>query len=271
MPYVVGIVLSLGAAFLARHVGFDRDRAFYPTVLIVIASYYALFAVMGGSVHALFYDSIVMMGFVAAAVIGFKSSPWIVVLALVGHGILDAFHARIVDNPGVPPWWPPFCLAFDVGAAGCLAWFTKAPTGHLSRMTNGELLRAFMDRVWTAGEVAAVDEYLAASYTIYSDPGDPWDGQTLDRDTFKQRLISSRGPFPDLRFDLEEFVEGENRVALGWTMRGTNTGSVGDRAPSGQPIVVHGLTIYYFTNGRIIGHRQVVDRLSVVQQLGLID
>ena len=38
LPYVVGIVLSIGVALFARWVGFDRDRAFYPTVLIVIAS-----------------------------------------------------------------------------------------------------------------------------------------------------------------------------------------------------------------------------------------
>ena len=126
-----------------------------------------------------------------------------------------------------------------------------------------------MDRVWTAGDGDAVDEYLASAYTIHSDPGDPWEGQTLDRAAFKQRLIASRGPFPDLRFDLEEFVEDGNRVALGWTMRGTNTGSMGARPPSGRPIAVRGLTIYYFADGRITGHRQVVDRLSVVQQLGL--
>jgi hypothetical protein len=40
MSYVVGIVLSVGVALLARRAGFDRDRAFYPTVLMVIASYY---------------------------------------------------------------------------------------------------------------------------------------------------------------------------------------------------------------------------------------
>ena len=39
MAYVVGIVLSLSVAVFARRVGFDRDRAFYPTVLIVIASH----------------------------------------------------------------------------------------------------------------------------------------------------------------------------------------------------------------------------------------
>jgi hypothetical protein len=51
MPYVLGIVLSAGVAVFARSVGFDRDRAFYPTVMIVIASYYVLFAAISGSIR----------------------------------------------------------------------------------------------------------------------------------------------------------------------------------------------------------------------------
>ena len=34
MPYVIGIVISVGVALLGRYGGYDRDRAFYPTVLI---------------------------------------------------------------------------------------------------------------------------------------------------------------------------------------------------------------------------------------------
>jgi hypothetical protein len=30
-------------------------------------------------------------------------------------------HGRLIANPGVPAWWPMFCLACDVTAAGCLA------------------------------------------------------------------------------------------------------------------------------------------------------
>jgi predicted ester cyclase len=101
-------------------------------------------------------------------------------------------------------------------------------------------------------------------------PGDPWEGQTLDVQAFKQRLISSRSPFSDLRFELEEFVEQANRVAIGWTMRGTNSGAFGGRAATRRAIAVHGLTVYYFTDGQIIGPRQVVDRLTVAQQLGLM-
>src|SRR5205823_4739515 len=106
MPYVVGIVLSLGVALFARSVGFDRDRAFYPTVLMVIASYYVLFAAMSDSVQTVLLESVVMTVFVIAAVVGFKSSPWIVVAGLAGHGVFDAVHGNVLENSGVPVWWP---------------------------------------------------------------------------------------------------------------------------------------------------------------------
>lgn len=122
LPYVVGIVLSLAVALFARWVGFDRDRAFYPAVLIVIASYYVLFAAMSGSIETVALESVVMALFVIAAVAGFKGSAWIIVGALAGHGLQDAVHGHIVANAGVPAWWPAWCLAYDVGAAGALAW-----------------------------------------------------------------------------------------------------------------------------------------------------
>ena len=122
LPFVVGIVLSIGVALFATRVGFDRDRAFYPAVLIVVASYYVLFAAMAGSVETILLESIVMTLFVVAAVAGFKGSPWIVVGALAAHGAQDAVHGHIVANVGVPAWWPAWCLAYDVGAAGALAW-----------------------------------------------------------------------------------------------------------------------------------------------------
>jgi hypothetical protein len=124
MPYVIGLVLSAAVAAFARVVGFDRDRAFYPTVMIVIAAYYVLFAVMSGSVQTV-VESVVMTLFAAAAVAGFKSSAWIVVAALAGHGIFDAVHGYVIENAGVPDWWPAWCLAYDVGAAAGLAWLLR--------------------------------------------------------------------------------------------------------------------------------------------------
>ena len=122
MEYAIGVVLALAVCVSATLLGLDRDRAFYPTVLIVIASYYALFAVMGGSARALALESAVIAVFLAAAVVGFKRSLWLVVGGLVAHGVFDFVHGDLIANPGVPAWWPPFCLAYDVVAGAYLAW-----------------------------------------------------------------------------------------------------------------------------------------------------
>jgi hypothetical protein len=119
---LVGTLLALAAGLSARASGLDRDRAFYPTVTIVIASYYALFAAMGASTQTLMLESLVGVAFLAAAMVGFRSSLWVVVVTLGAHGVFDLIHGWIITNPGVPSWWPAFCLTYDVTAAAYLAW-----------------------------------------------------------------------------------------------------------------------------------------------------
>jgi hypothetical protein len=87
--------------------------------------YYVLFAAISGSVQTVLVESIIMTLFAAAAVAGFKSSTWIVAGALAAHGVFDGFHGRVVENAGMPEWWPAFCLAYDVGAAVILAWLVR--------------------------------------------------------------------------------------------------------------------------------------------------
>jgi hypothetical protein len=133
MAYFIGVVLAMGVALFAMRVGLDRDRAFYSTVTIVVASYYVLFAAMGGSGHVLVLELIVMAGFVTAAVLGFKKSEWILVAALAGHGVFDALRGNLIENPGVPAWWPAFCGAYDVVAAACLAWIIVRRAGGAAK------------------------------------------------------------------------------------------------------------------------------------------
>ena len=121
MPYLTGIVLAFLTGIGCRLAGFDRDRALYPIVVIVVASYYVLFAAIGGSARTVLVESTVMMVFVSMAVIGFRSSLWVIVAALAAHGVFDFVHGRLVSNPGVPAFWPAFCLGFDVLIAVFLA------------------------------------------------------------------------------------------------------------------------------------------------------
>src|ERR1700704_5689551 len=99
---MVGMLGAIAVGLLATFAGLDRDRAFYPLVLMVVASYYALFAVMGASAHALVVEALVWLAFIVAAVSGFKRSLWLVVVALSVHGIFDLTHATYIANEGVP-------------------------------------------------------------------------------------------------------------------------------------------------------------------------
>src|SRR5215211_5704241 len=110
MGALVGIVAAVLSFLLGRIAGFDRDRAFYPTLLIIVASYYVLFAAMGGSAQTLVAESAVMAVFTAAAVAAFRWRLWIAAAGLVGHGVFDMLvHGHLVANPGMPAWWPAFC------------------------------------------------------------------------------------------------------------------------------------------------------------------
>ncbi len=142
MEYAIGIVLALSVSALATAAGFDRDRAFYPVLAIVIASYYGLFAVMGGSTMALMTESIVIVACVVISILGFKLNLWFVVAALFAHGVFDFIHAGLIPNPGVPAWWPGFCLTYDIAAAGYLAWILKSRLeAKRTRALNAESLK----------------------------------------------------------------------------------------------------------------------------------
>ncbi len=130
-----------------------------------------------------------------------------------------------------------------------------------------EILRAFLERVWNEGDIDAADNYIARSYTIHHDPGDPWDGQTLDIKAFKARVATSRAPFPDQRFDIVDMISGEGRIAVSWRWLGTHAGDMPAFPASRKKIAMSGLTIYSFDGARISGHWQVADRLAVFQQL----
>ena len=126
MAILIGAVLAIVASLFATGVGLDRDRAFYPVVMIVIAILYGLFAVMGGSSQALVLELLVGGGFIAAAVVGFRWSLWVVAVALAAHGIFDFTHGIFISNPGVPTFWPEFCSTYDIVAAAYLAWMLKS-------------------------------------------------------------------------------------------------------------------------------------------------
>ena len=131
-----------------------------------------------------------------------------------------------------------------------------------------QILADFLCEVWSEGLLARIPHYLADTYTIEHDPGDPWEGQALDVDGFVDRVRRSRAPFPDQRFDVVAMLADGDGVAVSWRWTATHRGDIPGFAATLRPVTMSGITVYSFdSDDRLTGHWQVVDRLGVFQQL----
>jgi predicted ester cyclase len=133
-----------------------------------------------------------------------------------------------------------------------------------------ELASAILDLhrlVWNRGEYVEIKRLVAPQYTIHSDPGDPWEGQTLDRRTYEERVGYSRDAFPDLAFTVHEAVSAGGRIAVRWSAEGTHAGDLRGLPATGKRLRFTGQTIYERKEGQVAGHWQVVDRLGFLEQL----
>ena len=131
LPISIGAGLAVIMAALAKITGFDRDRSYYAVVLIVIASYYVLFACMAN--EAIIAEIAVASVFSIMAIAGALRWPLLLGVGILLLGVFDLFHGMIISNSGVPMWWPTFCASIDV-VLGIWVIFTTRASGTLTRV-----------------------------------------------------------------------------------------------------------------------------------------
>ena len=92
----------------------------YALSLILIASVYIGFAVADGRPTVIAVESSVATIFVVVAAAAITGPAWLLVIGLVGHALKDLWQHRTHFVAGTR-WWPPFCCAVDLVAAGLIA------------------------------------------------------------------------------------------------------------------------------------------------------
>lgn len=132
------------------------------------------------------------------------------------------------------------------------------------------ILSKFMDQVWNNGALDMVEQFVAPQYTIKHDPGDRWDGQTIDHAEFKERVMFTRNAIPDVCFDIREMIEEHDRIVAFWMMSGTQRGDLPGLPATDKPFAISGITIYDFEGDKVCGHIQAYDRLGFLAQIGFM-
>ena len=131
--------------------------------------------------------------------------------------------------------------------------------------SNKAAMRRFFEDVYNKGNPAALDELASADFVSH-DRGNP----SHDRDGVKLIVGAIRGAFPDVRFTADDvFAEGD-RVAARFTMTGTHNGEFMGIPATNKPIVVTGIDIVRFADGKAVEHWHEWSGMELLQQLGVM-
>ena len=139
----------------------------------------------------------------------------------------------------------------------------------MSTHENKAIIRRWIEEAWNKGNVEVADELYAADFKA-KDSNDPTK-ILRGPEGIKQYVIETRTALPDIRFTIDHLVAEGDTVVGAFTIRGTHKGSLFGIPPTGKPAVFSAVDIWRFEGGKIVErHLAVMDRLSILQQLGII-
>lgn len=121
-------------------------------------------------------------------------------------------------------------------------------------------------KIWNKGEFNLLKDIVAESYTIFDDPGDAWEGKSLNHEEYEKRVMYTRAAFPNIQFELFELISENEFVAVRWKATGTHLGDLHGLPATGKKLSFSGQTFYKIKEGRVCGHWQMMDRLGFYQQ-----
>lgn len=130
---------------------------------------------------------------------------------------------------------------------------------------TGTVVRRFVDEVWGAGDVDALEELTTDGFALHQLVAH----ETHDREGFGAFLAQTHDAMPDFSMDLEDLVvEGDDAVAL-LTMGGTPEKPLQAVQPTGKSFSVNVFQKYRVEDGRVAEVWVMADAIGTLSQLGV--
>ncbi len=139
-------------------------------------------------------------------------------------------------------------------------------TRNASTEANKELVQAFIQELFTKGDLDAVDRYLAPKF-VNHDP--PFPGAPQGPDGMRQAAALFRQALPDWHSDLHQLIAEDDIVVERFTASGTHQGDLMGVAGTGETIALSGINIFRISDGKIVERWGQLDQLGLLHQLGL--
>jgi steroid delta-isomerase-like uncharacterized protein len=131
---------------------------------------------------------------------------------------------------------------------------------------NKAILRAYVETIFNQKQVDRADELVAADYVDHA----ALPGQAPGLEGAKKKWAMYLAGIPDLRVTIEEMVAEGDKVGVRRSYEGTHRGELLGVPPTGKQVRIGGISIFRLAGGKIAEHWEQLDRLALMQQLGVI-
>jgi len=132
---------------------------------------------------------------------------------------------------------------------------------------NKKLVRRIFEEVFNKGNLDVLPELVAQDYVGH----DPALNQDMrGPDGFAQFVRMYRNAFPDLQLTIEDQLAEGDRVCTRFSARGTHRGDLMGIRPTGNKIVISGLSIDRHAGGKTDESWTEYDLFGMLQQLGIL-
>ncbi|WP_441246566.1 ester cyclase [Kitasatospora sp. McL0602] len=131
---------------------------------------------------------------------------------------------------------------------------------------NKKTVTAFIQALFTEGDLGAVDDYLAEEFVNH----DPPFGSPADREGMRAAAAMFRAACPDWHSDQHLLVGEGELVTEHFTASGVQNGSLLGVPGTGRTVSLPGINIFRVRDGRITERWGRLDELGLLRQLGLL-
>jgi steroid delta-isomerase-like uncharacterized protein len=122
----------------------------------------------------------------------------------------------------------------------------------VSATANKRIARRFFDDVLARQSLQAVDELIAPDAIVCMPTG-----RFTGPEGVKQASAQIASAFPDRRIEVQALVAEGNRVAVEWTLCGTQRRELLGVPPTGRHECTSALSVFRVENGKIVDHWMV--------------
>ncbi|SHI75486.1 conserved hypothetical protein, steroid delta-isomerase-related [Malonomonas rubra DSM 5091] len=128
-----------------------------------------------------------------------------------------------------------------------------------------ELTQLFIEEAFNKGNLSALDKIIHPNY-LYRSPGNEVKGI----DELKAFISAFRHGFPDLSLKIDDQVFAEDKACTSFTLTGTHMEEFMGIPATNRQVNVHGIVMSRFQDNKILEDWEVLDELSLLQQLGVV-